>query len=127
MLLRAQSGRPVLHPTHRDTWHLITAGPHKLTPAQFNSVIAGITSQMIATHDKVTVPGWKAQSNWAGLPWGPLYHAAARDEKLAAYMLGSMAQYAFIQHPATWYCDQTTYVGRDYPNTYYFQKGAFLK
>lgn len=121
MLRRMQSNRPVLHPTHRDTWWLINSGPHKLTPAQFNSVIAGITRDMIDTHDQVTVPGWKAQSNWAGLPWADLYHTAGHDTRLAAFMLGSMAQYAFIIHPDTWYCDQTTYRGRDYPNTYYFK------
>ena len=108
MLRRAQSNRPVLHPTHRATWDLIINGPHKLTTPQFNHVITGINQLMIGTHDKVTVPGWKAQSNWAGLPWEILYFTAGRDTRLAAYMLGLMAQYAFSHHPAVWYSDQTS-------------------
>jgi hypothetical protein len=123
MLRDAQSLRPILRPRHPTTWHLITNGPHKLTPVEFNNVIAGINQLMIATHDKVTVPGFKAQSNWTGLPWQILYDkAAAKDERLAAWMLGLMAQYAFIHHPAVWYTDRTTYAGHEFPNAYYFQQ-----
>src|SRR3954449_12356288 len=96
------------------TWRLIVSGPNKLTPVEFNGVITGIDQLMIATHDKVTVPGFKAGSNWSGLPWDILWSkAAAEDERLAAFMLGLMAQYAFIHHPAHWYTDQTTYQGRE--------------
>ena len=34
---------------------------------------------------------------------------------------GLMAQYAFSHHPAQWWCDQTTYDGHAYPNTFYWQ------
>lgn len=124
MLYRINGTRPITRPTHLETWNIITNGPRKLTQAQFDFIIDGITRHMIDTHDKVTVPGWKAESNWAGLPWKELYRTAGKDTRLAAYMLGSMAQYAFIKHPAVWYCGQTVYTGRDIPNTYYFQKGS---
>jgi hypothetical protein len=125
-LIRAHGNKRILHPTHHDTWWLITAGPRKLTSPEFNAVHNGIVALMIGTHDRVTVPGWKAQKNWTGLPWQVLFDKTAnKDDRLAAWMMGSMAQYAFIHHHLTWYTDQTVYVGRDVPNTYYFLKGAF--
>jgi len=122
MLTDAQSLRAIRNPRHPDTWNLIINGKHKLTQLEFNGVITGINTLMIATHDKVTVPGFKAQANWSGLPWLILYTKAANyDERLAAWMLGLMAQYAFIHHPQHWYTDRTTYAGRDFPNAFYFQ------
>jgi hypothetical protein len=121
MLRDAQSLRPILRPRHPTTWHLIISGPHKLTPIEFNYVIAGITRDMIGTHDKVTVPGFKAGRIWQGKPWFVLWDKTA-DERLAAWMLGLMAQYAFIHHPTHCYTDKTTYAGHDYPNAYYFQQ-----
>jgi hypothetical protein len=125
MLEHAISGKIITQTWHRDTWWLINNGPNALTVGEFNRVILGVNRLIIGTHDKVTVPGWKAQANWSGLPWDVLYtKAAAQDDRLAAFMFGLMCQYAFIHHEAHWYTDQTTYAGRDFPNTYYFQKGA---
>jgi hypothetical protein len=116
-------GVPVLRPSHfTTTWWLLTRGPHKLTPAQFNTVHQGIDQLMIGTHVDVTVPGWKAGTVWTNLPWQVLYDVPAQyDERLAALMLGLMAQYAFIHHPSQWYTGTTTYNGRTVPNCYYFQ------
>jgi len=125
MLEHATSGQVIRQPWRPSTWQLIVGGPRQLTPAEFNSVHNGIVTHMIGTHDKVTVPGWKAGTVWTGLPWQVLYDKpAGKDERLAAFMLGLMAQYAFIHHPDHWYCDQTIYAGRDFPNTFYFKAGA---
>jgi len=122
MLTDAQSLRAIRNPRHPDTWNKIIGGTRKLTPVEFTGVITGIDRLMIATHDKVTVPGFKAQSNWSGLPWDILFWKCANhDERMAAWMLGLMAQYAFIHHPLHWYTDRTTYPGRDFPNAFYFQ------
>ena len=125
MLEHATSGRIIVNPYRPATWRLIVSGPRQLTTPEFHHVIGGITVHMINTHDKVTIPGFKAGTVWTGLPWQILYDKpAGQDERLAAFMLGLMAQYAFVHHPDHWYTDQTTYAGRDFPNTYYFQKGA---
>jgi len=100
------------------TWGLITK---RLTPREFNGVIIGIDRLMIGTHDKVTVPGFKAGANWSGLPWNILWHKAALfDEELAAKMLGLMAMHAFKVHHDDWVTAKTHYAGHEHSNRIYF-------
>jgi hypothetical protein len=121
MLFDAITNQPITKQSFQPIWDLIT---HRwLTPVQFNSVIDGITRDMIGSHDKVTVPGFKAGAEWDGLPWEILW-TKAQDEELAAKALGLMAMHAFKVHPDNWYTDRTQYAGHEHPNRYYFLMGG---
>ena len=123
-MLTNLGGRSLTNPTHHDTWRLIIHSgnaPRRLTKLEFDLVHIGMVRDIIGTHDEVTVPGFKAGANWTGKPWDILFwKCAGQDERLAAWMFGLMAQYAFIKHPKHWVTGSTTYVGRDFPNAYYF-------
>jgi hypothetical protein len=118
MLRDAISNKPIVKQWFPEKWNLIKT---RLTKAEFQAVIAGITREMIGTHKKVTVPGFKAGADWTGKPWEILFWKAAKeDEEMAAMMLGLMACEAFKRHPATWFTDKTVYAGHDVSNRYYF-------
>jgi len=120
-MLLHEGGSPVRQ-WFPDTWRLIRA---RLTPGEFDGVIDGITRDMIGTHRKVTVPGFKAGDDWTGKPWAILWDKAARkNEELAAMMLGLMAAEAFKRHAATLYTGKTVYAGHAVPNRYYWQVGG---
>lgn len=116
--------RPLTTQWFPDCWRTIR---RRLVPGgQFNFIIAGITRDVIGTHDRVTVPGFKAGANWWGLPWYDVYAIAARkNEELAAMMYGLMCVHAFKIHPDIWYTTKTHYVGHKHENRIYFSQRIF--
>ena len=101
MLLYAMTGTPVKQ-WFKPKWDELC---NKLTHAEFERVVEGLTAEMIDTHREVTVPGFKAGADWTGKPWGVLWDRAGWDEEKAAIWMGLMAAEAFKRHPATWYTE----------------------
>ena len=111
------------HPIHRVSYHTgalwqMLNNRRFITQADFNGVVSGITQLMIGTHNRCTVPGFKARKTWQGLPWEVLWDKT-QDEDTARNMMGLMAMHAFIVHPDNWATSTTHYAGHEYPNRYY--------
>ncbi len=94
----------------------------RLSPKQFEDVVAEIKQRIKNAGDEIVTAGWLPGTDWSGTPFQPIYEIAARKNKeVAAKMFGLMVWYTIMKHPDRWGSGRFEKDGRPLSSRTYFR------
>ena len=94
----------------------------RLTPAEFNAIVARIGELIAEAGGEIATAGWLPGADWTGTAFEPIYQKGARkDQSLAARLFGLMVWYTIMQHPERWASGRYQLDGRDIGSRTYFR------